>query len=414
MIYTVLGGDIEVIHAAFLFPGQGAHYVGMGYSLYNSFPQAKAIFEEADSILGRSLSRICFSGNPSELNRPENMLPAIFVFSIAAYRVVMDVCGVLPVVAAGHSLGEYSALVCSGMLSLEDAMMLIKKRIEYANEVMLSEEAIMMIVDGIPTGIVDDICLQYAQGQVWVGCYNTAEQCVLCGRINSLMNIKELLRDYPVRVTPLFNSPPFHCRMMQCAAEQFKEDLAHISLSNAADFQVISNVTARPYHGGSDIPLLLKEQLMKPVQWKSIINQIKSYDCQCILQIGGRSILTGLGIDNIFYVPTACLNTAEDISKVSRLLRGIPASQSNGVKKQKTAQCLAAVASTRNYNHASVEMQQKIAENYQKLIRLDYAMERQKEHVDMLELRNTLNSIFRAKNIPDQEQHQHMAEIFQE
>lgn len=400
-----------MIHAAFLFPGQGSHYLGMGYSLYNSFSEAKAVFEEADSILKRPLSRICFSGSPGELGQPENMLPAIFVLSIAAYRVLMKICGILPVVAAGHSLGEYSALVCCGLLSFSDALLLIEKRAAYAKEMMLAENAIMMVVDGIPTAIVESICSRYKNGDVSIGCYNTPEQCVLCGHKIDLMKIKALLRDYPASFTPLFYSPPFHCSMMYQVADRFAEDLDRISLAGNVSFPVIANVTARPYLTASDIPTLLKSQLTMPVQWKSVIDQIKTYDCQCVLQIGGRSISTGLGINRL-QVPVACVNIAEDIEHASRMLQGLPFAMNKDFIQSITSQCLAVAVSTKNYTPAISGLQQKLMDRYQKLVSLDQIISASECCTNTLELNEIIDDIMRIKNIPDQEYSQYMMGMF--
>ena len=401
-----------MIRAAFLFPGQGSQYAGMGFSLYNKYPKAKEIFEEADSVLGRPLSRICFSGPLSDLNQPENMLPAIFVLSVVAFNIAMEVCNAFPVVAAGHSLGEYSALVCSGLLSFSDALTLIKKRVEYAKAIMLSENAIMMVVDGIPPVIVESICKQYTEGQVTVGCYNTGEQCTLCGRVEDLMKVKSVLQNYPVTITPLFNSPPFHSKLMYPAASLFEDDLTNISVTGKVVFPVISNVTARPYHSAKDIPSLLRDQLVKPVQWSSILNQIKAYDCQCVIQLGGRSMLNGWHIDDRLQISSACLNTVEDIEQVNCLLHGKPACMNTTESYGTISQCLAAAVATQNYNFDSLEARQKISAYYQELITIDQEYKVQNKSITPIELQNTLCKLLHEKKIPKQDYSDYISEIF--
>src|SRR5574344_432004 len=217
---------------AFIFPGQGAQSVGMGKDLYENFAEAKNVFDTADKVLGRSISKICFEGTDEDLKQTINTQPAILTTSIAALEVLKSKLGIEPAFAAGHSLGEYGALYTAGVLSLEDTIHLISKRAEAMSKVSGGSMAAVLNLDEENF----NKCLKEAQktGYVAVANYNSPVQTVITGEKEAVDKASELMKNAGARkVVPLAVSGAFHSELMKGASEEFSKSVATVTPINA-------------------------------------------------------------------------------------------------------------------------------------------------------------------------------------
>ncbi len=281
---------------AVIFPGQGSQYVGMSKSFYDGFESARSIFDEADSALGIDLAKTIFGGPAEELNKTAITQPALLTASIAAYRVLGE-SGVLnPASFAGHSLGEYTALVAAGVLGFADAVRLVHLRGRFMQEGVADGVGAMAAVIGLNGAIVGEICSEATEdGSVVVPAnINSPAQVVISGHAEAVKRAAALASERGARkVIELKVSAPSHSPLMAGAADRLAEELASVELKpfNAA---VYSNVEAAPIPDVSSVADLLKRQLVSPVRWVDTINNMKLDGVGAMLEVGPGRVLTGL------------------------------------------------------------------------------------------------------------------------
>jgi [acyl-carrier-protein] S-malonyltransferase len=229
---------------AFLFPGQSSQYPGMGRELSEKFPAARAVFDEADKALGLPISRICFEGTEDELRQTENTQPALLTVSIGAWR-ALESRGVTPDYVAGHSLGEYSALVAAGGLAFADAVRVVRKRGRYMQEAVPAGVGAMAAILGLSPGQVEEICKKAADGEVVSPAnLNSPEQTVISGHAAAIKRAVELASQAGAkRAVILQVSAPFHCELMQPAQQRLEGDLQKTQFS-ALRIPLVTNVGA--------------------------------------------------------------------------------------------------------------------------------------------------------------------------
>ncbi len=276
---------------AFLFPGQASQYVGMGKDLVENHARAKELFELANDIMGVDLMRICFEGPAEELTQTRYTQPAIFVHSVA----IAELSGITPDAAAGHSLGEYSALVAAGALSFEDGLRLVKKRGELMQESGTRSPGTMAAVIGAENAVVDEVCAEAAEaGIVQAANFNSPGQIVISGSIAGVDKAMELLKARGVRIVKkLPVSGAFHSPLMQYAQDELGDVLASTPI-NAARFPVYTNVTAEPVTDPDAIRDNLLKQVTSPVLWeRSMLNMIRDGVASCY-ETGPGNVLQGL------------------------------------------------------------------------------------------------------------------------
>ena len=279
---------------AFLFPGQGSQVVGMGKALAEAFPEARAVFEAADDALGERLSRLCFEGPESELVLTRNTQPAILVTSIAAHAVWTS-RGAPAALVAGHSLGEYSALVAAGALSLADAVRGVRARGAFMQEAVPAGTGAMAAVLGLDPEVVARICAESAQGQVVSPAnYNSPEQTVIAGHAAAVERAGVRLKEVGAkRVVPLAVSAPFHCALMEPVKPRLAEVLGRSAVS-APRIPVVTNVEAAPNADAARVVPLLLAQVSAPVRWVESVQAMSRAGVTRVVELGPGRVLGGL------------------------------------------------------------------------------------------------------------------------
>ena len=282
---------------AWLFPGQGAQTVGMGKSLSEAFPICREVFSRADTALGWSLSRLCFDGPESELKLTAHAQPAILTVSYAALRALQTEISDLPDpdCAAGHSLGEYTALVASGALKFEDAVRLVHLRGKAMQQAVSPGDGSMAALVGGNAELVGRICEDASQDSEMVAPanFNAPGQVVIAGHAGAVERARSLAASQGLKAIPLKVSAPFHCALMAPAAKAVEEALRGLSVA-APRFDVVSNVEAQANRDPSRIPALLVRQVDSPVLWEQSIRTLADRGVEQALELGPGKVLAGL------------------------------------------------------------------------------------------------------------------------
>jgi len=280
---------------AFLFPGQGSQKVGMGRALHEAAAEARAVFAEADAALGYPLSKLCFEGPEDQLTLTANAQPAILTVSVAALRVLRARTGLAPVAVAGHSLGEYSALVAAGALRFVDAVRLVHLRGKFMQEAVPPGAGAMAAILGLGADEVAAVCREVAGGEVVSPAnLNGGGQVVIAGHKAAVDRACVALKAKGAkRAVPLAVSAPFHCALMQPAAERLSAELARVELATP-EVPVITNVEAAPNRDASRIPELLARQVTAPVRWEESVQRLASLGVRRALEVGAGNVLAGL------------------------------------------------------------------------------------------------------------------------
>ena len=279
---------------ALLFPGQGAQYAGMGRELFGNHAEAREVFEEADRVLGFSLSGLCFNGPEEDLKITENTQPAILAVSIAACR-VLQAKGLQPSVVAGHSLGEYSALVAAGALTFADAVALVRRRGRYMQEAVPAGAGAMAALLGIELPTVQSVCERAAQGQVVAPAnLNSQTQVVIAGHQEAVERAVTLAKESGARRAIMLQvSAPFHCALLKPAEERLGPELDACAFSDP-QVPVVTNVDAAPAMTAAAARDALKRQVSRPVRWQESVQWMIGEGVNTFVELGPGKILSGL------------------------------------------------------------------------------------------------------------------------
>lgn len=275
---------------AFLFPGQGSQTVGMGRSFYDASPAARAVFEEANDALGFDLAKLAFAGPESDLALTANTQPAVLTASVAAATVCGE-RGLTPALAAGHSLGEYSALVIAGALRFADAVRVVRRRGEFMQEAVPVGTGAMAAVMGLELAAVDALCKEAAQGEVLnVANINSAGQIVVAGHRTAVERAVALAGKKSVML-PV--SAPFHCALMRPAAERLATMLADVTILEPK-IPVVRNVDGGISRTGAEVKDALLRQVASPVRWTACVQRLAAAGATTFVEVGPGRVLSAL------------------------------------------------------------------------------------------------------------------------
>ncbi|MBM4778865.1 MAG: ACP S-malonyltransferase [Archangiaceae bacterium] len=280
---------------AFVFPGQGSQYVGMGKALAEAFPEARAVFEAADDALQEKLSTLCFEGPEDALKLTANTQPAILTVSVAAHAVFSKRFSMAPAFVAGHSLGEYSALVAAGAMSLADGVRSVRARGTFMQEAVPAGVGAMSAVLGLAPEKVKELCEQAAQGEI-VSCanFNEPAQTVIAGHAKAVERAGELLKAAGAkRVLPLPVSAPFHCALMSPVVPRLDEVLSKVAFK-VPSAPVVTNVEATPNADPTKVKELLLRQVTGSVRWIECVQSLEKAGVTKIVELGPGKVLCGL------------------------------------------------------------------------------------------------------------------------
>ena len=279
---------------AFLFPGQGSQEVGMGRALAESSPAAKAVWAEADAALGFSLSTLCFEGPAADLALTANTQPAVLTTSVAAAAALAE-RGVTPGLTAGHSLGEYSALVAAGALRFADAVRLVRRRGEFMQEAVPVGTGAMAALLGVELATAEQVCAEAAQGEVvGVANINSPGQIVIAGHRTAVERAVAAAAARGGRKSVLLPvSAPFHCALMKPAAERLAAELERLTVS-APRIPVVRNVDGGVTRTADEVKPFLVQQVASPVRWTDCVERLAREGATGFLEVGPGRVLTGL------------------------------------------------------------------------------------------------------------------------
>ncbi len=307
---------------AFVFPGQGSQKAGMGRALCEAFPESRAVYEEADRALGFPLSRLCFEGPDEELQLTANTQPAILATSVAALA-PLTARGIRPAWVAGHSLGEYSALVASGVLSLSDALVAVRRRGQYMQEAVPQGVGAMAAILGLDLPAIEAACREAAQGEVVSAAnVNCPGQVVVAGHAAAVDRAAERCSAAGAkRTVRLAVSAPFHCALMLPAQERLARDLAALSFRDP-DVPLVNNVDARVVRSGEECRDGLVRQVSATVRWQESVELLLREGVTTFVEVGAGAVLSGLIRKTAKGTRALCVESPESLEQALATLGG--------------------------------------------------------------------------------------------
>jgi len=278
---------------AFVFPGQAAQCVGMGKAMSDAFETARGAFETANEVLGYNLARLCFEGPKEQLDLTENTQPAVLATSFAILSVIREQTAIEPAVVAGHSLGEYTAAVCAGCLSFEDALLLVRRRAQFMQDAVPVGKGGMVAVIGSDRTTIEGVCnALLSEGEIRAANINCPGQIVISGEMSLLDRAMVMLKEKGARrLVKLPLSAPFHSKLMAPAADKFGQELDNLPFRDAT-MPIIANASASPIEAKEDVISALKRQMTSPVLWEDGVKKMVEIGVTDFVEVGPQKIIS--------------------------------------------------------------------------------------------------------------------------
>lgn len=395
---------------AFVFPGQGSQYIGMGKKLVENFKPASDVFEEANEALSFDLRKLCFEGDKSELTLTYNAQPAILTTSVAMFRVLMAEEGITPDLMAGHSLGEISALTAAGAIDFADAVKIVRKRGEFMQQAVPPLLGSMIAVMTRDVENLEDICRSVSgpSGIASISNFNSRTQTVISGNRHTVDQVFKILEEQQIKSSQLNVSAPFHCALMEPAAEMFKQELANYTFHDLK-YPVLSNVTAIPYQGKEDIVENLAAQIVMPVRWVDCMTYAKMAMVQYAVEIGPGNVLKNMMGGIYSDIPFYCYDNPANVAALKKRIEKsyIPF----------LSRCLGISAATRNYNWNGEEYRKGVIVPYNRINELQQHIEKEGRTANLEEMQQGMEMLlmmFQTKKTPLDEQVARFKELFRD
>ncbi len=397
---------------ALLFPGQGSQMTGMGKWFYDRYPIAKRTFEEADDVLGWKVTDACFHGPIAELTSTDVAQPALLTASMAMYRVYMEEIGIRPFAAAGHSLGEYSALCGAGAISFAEALKLVHFRGQTMKAAAELGTGTMIAVGGIDYLSTEEQLAYFAsiRQEICVACYNGPDQIVVSGTFPAMERVESHFRKLGAKVTNLQVGAPFHHPLMQSAAEELKCRLEQVAFK-PLQYKVLSNVTGHAIDASmQSLVEELTRQMTQPVQWHKSMNVLHYWGIEQAIELGPKTVLKQL-LKSHDTIDTYAYDVAEDRR---RLAGNISVQAGNPIRGDHPIAKLVAIAVSEPNRHPDdPEARQGVLEPYQQLLDLRGRLAQQNKQPDPEDIRQGLQwlrTILHRKGVPPEQQLSRLAE----
>ncbi len=389
---------------AFLFPGQGSQYIGMGKALCEKYEIARQTYEEANDALSFDLSGLCFKGELSELTLTKNAQPAILTASVAVFRILQEK-GITPQYLAGHSLGEISALTCAGVFRFCDAVQLARTRGALMQEAVPKGKGAMAAVMTRDVAMLRELCESVANGQVVViSNYNTRTQQVISGEAEAVQRAVDKLSQMDIKTKLLNVSAPFHCPLMTGAAERFAEVLRGVEIHDPK-YPVIANINAAPYGCAETVIASLTKQIVSPVQWADSMTFLKKSMVKYCVEVGTGHVLKNMMKTNISDIPVFAFDGDEEA-----LYEHVKAATFPLVSR-----AMGLAVATRNRNWDEEAYRQGVVLPYQELAKMQGLIEQESRAANEAEVSRAIElllTIFKTKQAPVEEQVNRLQELF--
>ncbi|MBR6825344.1 MAG: ACP S-malonyltransferase [Oscillospiraceae bacterium] len=391
---------------AFLFPGQGSQYIGMGKRLCERYDIAKRTFEEANDALGFSLSDLCFKGDIAELTLTKNAQPAILTASVATFR-VLEEKGIRPEILAGHSLGEISALTCAGVFSFADAVRLAQQRGALMQDAVPAGQGAMAAVITRDIEMLEEICTSVRGTEILsISNFNSKTQQVISGHVAAVERAVEKLNEAGIKTKLLNVSAPFHCALMEPAAKAFKEVLQGYEIRQA-EHPVIANINAKPYGGPDTVIDALVKQIVSPVQWTDTMTYLKKAMIKYCVEVGSGHVLKNMMKTNISDIPVYAFEEEEEALY----------QHFESCKFPIVSRAMGIAVATRNSNWDTAQYEQGVVAPYKEMTLMQQKIEQEERRATQEETDRAISlllTIFRTKGTPAQEQVQRLRQLFED
>ncbi|MGC5328162.1 ACP S-malonyltransferase [Brevibacillus sp. SYSU BS000544] len=394
---------------ALMFPGQGSQYPGMGKVFYEKYPVVQKVFEEACDTLGFDIKKLCFEADVDELTQTKNAQPAIYTVSVAMFQAYMEEYDRPPYCLAGHSLGEISALSCSGAISFRDGLHIVKRRGELMQEAASFGLGGMTAVSGMEHQAVEQMISDLIDPDsiVNISCYNSANQLVISGNRKGIMEMEKALKEKGAEVTPLKVSAPFHNILMGAVADRLEKELQKYEY-HSMQYPVINNIDAKPYQSSEEIIQKLKMQIVHPVLWIDIMNELEKEDIQVAIEVGPKHVLKNLLKRSKEAIKVFALDKKEDKQQLDKIW--LPANRPK-MLKDFIRRCLSISLCTKNGNYDEQAYYQGVVlpvKNMRQLLSILEEEQREPQPEEMSRALELMMTVLSAKGVSTEEQKQRL------